>query len=176
MRIISGKHKARRIEIPRNVTARPTTDFAKESLFNLLNNQIDLEDIDVLDLFAGVGSISLEFISRGARSVIAVDVAHRQTSFIKRNAQNLQADNLSVVKGDAIHYIQATKIKFDLVYADPPYDFEQLAKIPDLVFANDLLKEEGLFVLEHSKTHSFEEHERFVSHRKYGNVHFSFFQ
>ncbi|HHT23273.1 MAG TPA: 16S rRNA (guanine(966)-N(2))-methyltransferase RsmD [Bacteroidales bacterium] len=176
MRIISGKFKARRIAVPNNITARPTTDFAKEGLFNLLNNQIDFEGIDVLDLFAGTGSISLEFISRDARSVIAVEENNRHCSFIRKVCEELKINNLSLIRGDVFKFIANTKVKFDLIFADPPYDLDGMNDIPDLIFKYDLLKEDGLLVFEHSAKTNFENHPHFVSHRKYGNVNFSFFE
>ncbi|NLO70519.1 MAG: 16S rRNA (guanine(966)-N(2))-methyltransferase RsmD [Porphyromonadaceae bacterium] len=176
MRIIGGKFKARRIDVPHTITARPTTDFAKEGLFNLLNNKIDFEGISVLDLFAGTGSVGFEFISRDARSVICVEESKKHVSFIRKTCQLLKIENLMVVTGDVFRYISGTKIKFDLVFADPPYELERLEEIPDLIFKNELLKPEGLFVLEHSIKNNFEKHPRFSSHRKYGNVHFTFFE
>lgn len=176
MRIISGKFKARRIDVPHNITARPTTDFAKEGLFNLLNNQIDFEGIDVLDLFAGTGSIGFEFISREARSVICVEQSDRHAAFIRKTSQLLKIENLTLIRGDVFKFVSSTKIKFDLVFADPPYDLERLEEMPDLIFKYELLKPEGLFVLEHSVKNNFENHPRFSFHRHYGNVHFSFFE
>ncbi len=176
MRIIAGKFKARRIAVPTNITARPTTDFAKEGLFNLLNNQIDFEGIDVLDLFAGTGSISLEFISREVRSVTSVEQSERHCSFIRKVCKDLKIDNLSVIKGDVFKFIQTTKVRFDVIFVDPPYDMDGFAEIPNLIFKHELLKEDGLFVLEHSAKISFENHPNFISHRKYGNVNFSFFE
>ncbi|NLI72567.1 MAG: 16S rRNA (guanine(966)-N(2))-methyltransferase RsmD [Bacteroidales bacterium] len=176
MRIISGKFKARRIEVPHNITARPTTDFAKEGLFNLLNNHIDFEGIDVLDLFAGTGNIGLEFVSRGARSVICVELSGKHVAFIRKICKLLNVDNLTPIKGDVFKFISSTKIKFDLIFADPPYDLERLKEIPAFVFNNELLKSDGLLVLEHSEKNNFETHSHFSFHRKYGNVHFSFFR
>ncbi len=176
MRIISGMFKARRIPVPANITARPTTDFAKEGLFNLLNNQIDFEGIDVLDLFSGTGSISLEFVSRGALSVIAVEQSERHCSFIRKVCRDLKVDNLTVIRGDVFKFLSTTKVKFDVIFLDPPYDFEEIEKIPDLIFKNELLKEEGLLVVEHSAKIKFENNPNFTFHRKYGNVNFSFFE
>ncbi|MFV0390757.1 MAG: 16S rRNA (guanine(966)-N(2))-methyltransferase RsmD [Paludibacteraceae bacterium] len=176
MRIISGKYKARRIDVPHNITARPTTDFAKEGLFNVLNNQIDFEGIDVLDLFAGTGSIGFEFISRGARSVMSVDQNERHASFIRKTSRLLHVDNLTLIKGDAFRFIESSKVKFDLIFADPPYELERLHEIPDLIFIHELLKPEGLFILEHSAKNNFENHSHFTAHRNYGNVNFSFFE
>ena len=150
MRIISGQWKGRRLNPPKNITARPTTDFAKESLFNLLQNRIQIEGSNVLDLFAGTGSISLECASRGK--------------------------NLTVVRGDVFKFVPSCRTKFDLIFADPPYQLDKLPTLPDLIFSHEMLAEGGWFVLEHSANNSFQEHPHFVEERKYGNVHFSFFQ
>lgn len=195
MRIISGTYKGRRISPPKNISARPTTDFAKESLFNLLNNRMDFEGIDMLDLFAGTGSIGLEFISRGARDVIAVEMAHTQQNFIIQTCKLLKIKNLNLIRGDVFKFINSCKMQFDFIYADPPYDLPQLSKIPDLIFKdntstnmtdsvdansnhdhNTLLKPDGIFVLEHSKNNDFSTHPHYVETRKYGNVHFTFFE
>lgn len=195
MRIISGTYKGRRIAPPKNISARPTTDFAKESLFNLLNNRMDFEGIDMLDLFAGTGSIGLEFISRGARDVIAVEMAHTQQNFIIQTCKLLKIKNLNLIRGDVFKFINSCKMQFDFIYADPPYDLPQLSKIPDLIFKdnpstnmtdsvdansnhdhNTLLKPDGIFVLEHSKNNDFSTHPHYVETRKYGNVHFTFFE
>ena len=176
MRIISGQFKGRRLQVPTNITARPTTDFAKEGLFNLLNNRIDFEDIDMLDLFAGTGSIGIEFISREAKSVISVEQNERHSAFIRKVCSELKITNLSLIKTDVFKFIDTCHSQFDMIFADPPYELEQLARIPDLIFTKNLLKEEGLFVLEHSSKNNFEQHPHFVDHRNYGNVNFSFFQ
>ncbi len=176
MRIIGGAFKGRRIQEPGNITARPTTDFAKEGLFNLLNNRIDFEGLDVLDLFAGTGNIGFEFVSRGARTVFAVEQSNRHIAFMRKVSEILKLENHAPVRGEAFRYIKSCKIKFDLIFADPPYELAELEQIPDLIFKHDLLKEEGLLILEHSAKQNFENHPRFDAHRKYGNVHFSFFE
>lgn len=176
MRIISGKYKSRRIEVPHNLTARPTTDFAKEGLFNLLNNRIAFEGIEVLDLFAGTGSIGLEFISRDAMSVVSVEQNKVQCDFILKTCMTLKIDNLKLVRTDVLKYIASTSNKFDMIFADPPYQLTNLAEIPDLIFQHNLLKTDGLFVLEHSSKNNFETHPHFTFHRNYGNVNFSFFE
>lgn len=176
MRIIGGKYKAKRISVPHNITARPTTDFAKEGLFNLLNNRIDFEDIDVLDLFAGTGSIGFEFISRGARSVVSVEQSDRHCVFIHKVCNDLKIDNLMLIKGDVFRYIASARVKFDVIFADPPYELTKINEIPDLIFKQELLKPDGLFVLEHSAKSNFEKHPNFSSHRHYGNVNYSFFE
>lgn len=173
MRIISGTYRGRRLVPPKNITARPTTDFAKEALFNLLNNQIDFEDAEMLDLFAGTGGIGLEFISRGAREVTSVEMAHTQQNFIIQTCKQLGVTNLSLIRGDVFKFIRACKVQYDFIYADPPYALTNLAELPDLVLP--LLKENGLFVLEHGKDHDFSTHPRYQQTRVYGSVHFSFF-
>ena len=175
MRIISGKYKGRRFNPPKNITARPTTDFAKESLFNLLNNRISFEEIDVLDLFAGTGSISLECISRGAKEVIAVEKAMTQQNFIISTKRELGINNLMLIRGDVFKYLGACRLQFDFIYADPPSDLDLLPNLPDLVFGKELLKEDGIFVLEHSAKQDFSAHPHFLEHRNYGSVNFSFF-
>ena len=176
MRIISGTFRGRRLAPPKNITARPTTDFAKESLFNLLTNRMDFEGVDMLDLFAGTGGIGIEFISRGAREVTAVEMAHTQQNFIISCCKQLGIKNLHVIRGDVFKFVKTCHIQYDFIYADPPYDLELLPTVPDLVFEQRLLKEGGWMVLEHSKAHNFEGHAHFVEERSYGNVHFSFFQ
>lgn len=176
MRIISGTYGGRRLSPPKNITARPTTDFAKESLFNLLNNRIDFEDIDMLDLFAGTGGIGLEFVSRGAKEVTAVEMAHVQQNFIISTCKQLGIRNLSVIRGDVFKFINTCHIQYDFIYADPPYALDRLPEIPDLVFGHELLKEDGWMVLEHSKDNDFSSHPHFVEKRTYGSVNFSFFK
>ena len=173
MRIISGKFRGRRLAPPKNITARPTTDFAKESLFNLLNNRLDFEDCEMLDLFAGTGGIGLEFISRGAKEVTAVEMAHTQQNFIISVCKQLGINNLSVVRGDVFKYLNSNQVLFDFIYADPPYALERLAELPDLILPH--LKNDGWFVLEHGQDHSFIQHPRFYESREYGSVHFTFF-
>ena len=174
MRIISGTYRGRRLTPPKNITARPTTDFAKESLFNLLNNRMDFEGTDMLDLFAGTGGIGLEFVSRGAREVTAVEAAHTQQNFIIQTCKQLGISNLHVVRGDVFKFLNSNRAKYDFIYADPPYMLESIPELPDLIMPH--LKEDGWFVLEHGKTNSFENHPCFVEMRTYGSVHFSFFQ
>lgn len=176
MRIISGKFKGKRINPPQNITARPTTDFAKESLFNLLNNRIDLEDTDVLDLFSGTGSISFECISRGAREVIAIEMAQRQAEFIRNTATQLHITNFRLLRTDVFRFLDSCKIQFDFIFADPPYGLPTLPKLPQIIFERNLLREDGIFVLEHPKKYDFSEHPHFCDHRNYGSVNFTFFK
>jgi len=176
MRIISGIYGGRRLSPPKNITARPTTDFAKESLFNLLNNRLDFEGIDMLDLFAGTGGIGIECVSRGARSVTAVEIAHVQQNWIISCCRQLGIRNLSVIRGDVFKFLNACHTKYDLIFADPPYALEQLPTLPDVVLERDILKENGWLVIEHGKDTDFTSHPRHIETRTYGSVHFSFFQ
>lgn len=175
MRIISGNLKGRRIIPPLSMKARPTTDFAKEGLFNILENRVVIEGANILDLFSGTGSISLEFVSREAASVTAVDISPLQASFIKSCAKRLGISNLTVLQADALKYINACHRSFDIIFADPPYDLPAIPNIPDAVMSGPLLEKDGLFILEHGKTNDFSAHPLLVDSRKYGNVHFSFF-
>ena len=175
MRIISGKYGGRRLSPPKNITARPTTDFAKESLFNLLNNRMDFEGIDVLDLFAGTGGIGIECVSRGAREVTAVEIAHVQQNWIIACCRQLGIRNLSVIRGDVFKFLNACRTKYDLIFADPPYALEQLPTLPDTILNQNILKENGWLVIEHGKDTDFTSHPRHFETRTYGSVHFSFF-
>lgn len=176
MRIISGIYGGRRLSPPKNITARPTTDFAKESLFNLLNNRMDFEDINMLDLFAGTGGIGIECVSRGAREVTAVELAHVQQNWIIQCCRQLGIHNLTVIRGDVFKFIHACRVQYDLIFADPPYALEQLPTLPDELFKQEILKADGWLVIEHGKDVDFTSHPRHVETRQYGSVHFSFFQ
>lgn len=176
MRIITGIYKGRRFDIPHTFKARPTTDFAKENIFNVLNSYIDFEGATALDLFAGTGSISLELLSRGCQQVVSIEKDRDHHAFIRQCVQKLGADNSVVIRGDVFRYIKSCSQQFDFIFADPPYQLTELAQIPDLIFEKDLLKEEGIFVLEHGAQNDFSNHPHFVEHRKYGSVNFSIFQ
>lgn len=176
MRIISGKYKSRRIQVPANLKARPTTDFARESLFNVLNNRLDWEETTVLDLFSGTGSVALEFVSRGCPFVVTVEMNQNHYNFICKAQETLGAKELFPVKAEVFKYLRSLNQKFDLIFADPPYDLLSINTIPDLIFKRELLKPEGIFILEHSKKQNFSAHPHFVNERNYGNVHFSFFE
>ena len=173
MRIISGTYGGRRLSPPKNITARPTTDFAKESLFNLLNNRMDFEG---LDLFAGTGGIGIECVSRGAREVTAVEIAHVQQNWIISCCKQLGIRNLSVIRGDVFKFLSICRTKYDFIFADPPYALEQLPTLPDVILGQDILKDDGWLVIEHGKDTNFTTHLRHVETRTYGSVHFSFFQ
>ena len=149
--------------------------MAKEGLFNILNNYVDYEDCDVMDLFAGTGSITFEFVSRGAKSVASVDINGPCTDFIKQSATRLNVQNLHVVRADVFDLLKRAYKKFDIIFADPPYAHEGLAQLPDMVFEKDLLNDDGILILEHPREHSFEDHPHFWQHRNYGKVNFTLF-
>ncbi len=175
MRIISGKYRGRRLQPPVNLPVRPTTDFAKEGLFNVLNNTLDYESLRVLDLFTGTGSIAFEFLSRGVMEVTAVDSNSRGIDFIKKTAMEFGAENIKPVRSNAFVFLKHMVSEYDLVFADPPYDLEGVEAIPDLVFGSGLLVAGGMLILEHSAAYKFEKHPCFDQHRQYGSVNFSFF-
>ncbi len=176
MRIVSGTHKGRKIHPPRNLPVRPTTDLAKESLFNILNNNFYFEDIKVLDLFAGTGNMSFEFASRGVPAIISVDINFSCVKFINETANSIDLKAIRAIKANAFRYIDKTSEKFDIINADPPYNMENIDQIPDLIFERQILNPEGWMILEHDQHHSFHEHQHFYQLRKYGKVHFSIFR
>jgi 16S rRNA (guanine966-N2)-methyltransferase len=176
LRIISGKYKGRRITPPGNFKARPTTDYARESLFDILNNRVDFESLTVLDLFSGTGSISYEFASRGAVLVHAIEMNYRYFAFIRKMVDELKFENIKPVHIDVKAYLKTCKYKYDIIFADPPYDIVWLNDLPDLVLETGLLDKDGFFILEHPKNISFKSHRMFFEHRNYGGVNFSFFR
>jgi len=176
MRIVSGTYRGRKFQLPTNLKARPTTDFAKENLFNILANRMDFEDLNVLDLFSGTGSISFEFLSRGAKAVTCVEQYAPHVKFIKEVAEKLKVENFTVITGDVYRFIENSKDKFDLIFADAPYSDERLSSIPERIIASSLLTENGLLIVEHSKTTNFGSHPWYKETRAYGSVNFSFFQ
>ena len=177
MRVISGIYKSRRFDVPRNFKARPTTDFAKENLFNVLSNQIDFESgITALDLFAGTGSISIELVSRGCDQVVSVEKDRDHYNFICKIMKEVKTEKCVPIRADVFKFIQNGRGVYDFIFADPPYELKGIETIPDLIFNNHLLKEDGLFILEHGKQNSFDMHPRFVEKRVYGSVNFSFFR
>lgn len=177
MRVITGKYKGRHFDIPRTFKARPTTDFAKENLFNVLNSYIDWDAEPVaLDLFAGTGSITLELLSRGCSRVISIEKDPLHFKFIKSFIDKLQDLNAIPIKGDVFKYLSQCRERFDFIFADPPYVLTEISELPDMILERDLLREDGLLVVEHGKDHDFSQHPRFVEHRQYGSVNFSFFQ
>jgi 16S rRNA (guanine966-N2)-methyltransferase len=175
LRIIGGKYKGRRIDPPGNFKARPTTDFAREGLFNILNNRVDFETISVLDLFSGTGSISYEFASRGAVAVHLVEKDPKHISGIRRILKDMDLKNVKAIHIDVKAYLKACTVKYDIVFADPPYDLAWLKELPDLITQAGIIKDDGFLVLEHPKGLSFTGHKLFFEHRNYGGVNFSFF-
>ena len=157
-------------------TARPTTDTAKESLFNILVNTYDLEEVDVLDLFAGTGSISYEFASRGSRFIEAVELNYKHATFIHKTKQELKLDQLRLVRTNVFHYLKTCTRKFDIIFADPPYDLAEIETLPEIILSRELLKDDGVFILEHPKSINFSSNECLADHRSYGSVNFSFFK
>ena len=176
MRVISGIYKRRRFDVPRTFKARPTTDFAKENLFNVLNNYIDFEEgITALDLFAGTGSISIELVSRGCDHVISIEKDPAHHSFICKIMKEVQTDKCLPIRGDVFKFIKNGREQFDFIFADPPYALPELPTLPKLILERGLLKPNGIFVFEHGKNNSFEDVPGFIEHRAYGSVNFSIF-
>ncbi len=175
MRIINGTHRGKIIKVPKGLPVRPTTDFAKEALFNILANKVDFESTSLLDLFSGTGHISLEFASRGSKQITAVDKNFQCVGFLKTISKELNFD-ITTIKSDVFDFLKNTRQKVDLIFADPPYDLENIEKINEIVFANDLLNDDGILVIEHGPKTNLENLTGFTQHRKYGNVNFSFFE
>ncbi|MBI3133356.1 MAG: RsmD family RNA methyltransferase [Bacteroidetes bacterium] len=175
MRVISGKYKGKRFDPPRNFPSRPTTDFAKEALFNILENRYDFDGLQILDLFAGTGSISLEFISRDAGQVTSVDNHAVSCKFLQSMKTSVNAANWQIIKQDAMRFLEETQATFDLIFADPPFAMPGQAEIPRLVFERGLLNSNGLLIVEHGRENNFEKIPRFTEIRNYGGVCFSFF-
>lgn len=176
MRIIGGKYRGRRIEPPAGLRARPTTDFAREALFNILENRVDFENADILDLFSGTGSISYEFASRGARSIHLVEKDQKHITGINRIIRELGFTNIRPVHIDVKSYLRTCRQKYDVVFADPPYDLPWLSDLPDLVTGSGVINKDGFFILEHPRDMKFSDHPLFFEHRYYGSVNFSFFK
>ena len=176
MRIITGIYKGRHFDIPRSFKARPTTDFAKENIFNVLNGYIDFEDAVALDLFAGTGSISYELLSRGCASVVSVELDRDHARFISDCLKKLGTDKDILIRGDVFRFLKSCHQQFDFIFADPPYSLPELPKIPSLIFEYGLLKEDGILVFEHGKQNYFSNDPHFLEHRRYGSVNFSIFR
>ena len=175
MRVITGKYKGRRFDIPRTFKARPTTDFAKENLFNVLTGCVDFDGAMALDLFSGTGSITLELLSRGCRQVVSVEADRDHHAFIKQCLARLGDNNCVAIRGDVFRFVRSCRQQFDFVFADPPYALEELPTLPSLIVPA-LLNPGGLFVLEHGDQYDFSGHPHFLDLRTYGSVHFSFFE
>jgi 16S rRNA (guanine(966)-N(2))-methyltransferase RsmD len=176
LRIISGTHKGRKIQAPRNLPVRPTTDQAREGLFNILYHQWDFKGLEVLDLFAGTGSVSYEFASRGAASITSVDINHSCVKFINETITRLDLPQIKPIRDDAFHFISRTKYSYDIIFADPPYNLKGIEALPEMVLKKEILRDEGNFILEHPSDFNFSSHPGFTKLRKYSRVHFSFFR
>jgi len=180
MRVVAGKYKGRHFEVPRSFKARPTTDFAKENLFNVLRSYVDFEEEtpQALDLFAGTGSITLELLSRGCAHVTAVELDPQHISFIRQFLRQLKAEeDVTLLRADVLRFLKKAPGSYDFIFADPPYALPQLEQLPDLIFnGSSILNPDGLFVLEHGKAQDFSRHPHFIGHRAYGSVNFSFFR
>ena len=175
MRIITGIYKGRHLDIPRTFKARPTTDFAKENIFNVLMQYVDFDGATALDLFSGTGSISLELVSRGCQQVVSVELDRDHHRFIQQCLQKLNSKVCIPIRGDVFRFLKSCHQQFDFIFADPPYALQELPQIPELVFEKQLLKPEGIFVFEHGKDYDFSLHPHFLEHRSYGSVNFSLF-
>lgn len=176
MRIIRGKYGRRRFDVPTNITARPTTDFARENIFNVIENIVDIEGIRALDLFAGTGAITFELLSRGAASVTAVEKASTQYNFIQKVASQLGEKNLRLIRGDVLRFIPAATSSYGFIFADPPYDHPRFAEIPEMILNSRLVAPGTTFIIEHGKNNDFSTLPHFVQHRAYGSVNFSIFR
>nr|WP_314749744.1 16S rRNA (guanine(966)-N(2))-methyltransferase RsmD [uncultured Porphyromonas sp.] len=178
MRIIGGKYKRRRFDVPKSFNARPTTDFAKENLFNVLQHYIDLEGTTALDLFSGTGSIAVELLSRGVSRVVALEQRREHASFIRLVARELgEETHLQVLQADVFRFLRGGKTQpiYDFIFADPPYKLSEIAQLPELIFGANLLREGGLLVVEHPQQYDFSSHPHFTERRVYGSVNFSLF-
>jgi 16S rRNA (guanine(966)-N(2))-methyltransferase RsmD len=176
MRIISGQYRGRLLPaIPKGFKARPTTDFAKENLFNILENSFDISTVKVLDLFAGTGGISYEFASRGSKHIDAVEIEFLHFSYIKKTSEILNFNQIHVIRNDSFRFLKFCRESYDIIFADPPYSNDKIALIPKLVFENQLLNEGGYLIVEHSNSNNFSNTTGFTQQRQYGSVNFSFF-
>lgn len=175
MRIISGDLKGKQFFPPAGYKARPTTDFAKEGLFNILSNQYEFSEISLLDLFSGTGSISFEFASRGCKDITAVDMNIQHAAFIKNTAAKLGLSCMQVLRNNVFDFLTICKREYDIIFADPPYDIAGLDGIPDKILTYPVLKHGGVLIFEHPAAFNFKSNPRFIKEKKYGNVHFSFF-
>jgi 16S rRNA (guanine(966)-N(2))-methyltransferase RsmD len=176
MRIITGQYKGRRFDVPRTFKARPTTDFAKENIFNVLTALVDFDGATALDLFSGTGSISLELVSRGCTQVVSVELDRDHHRFICDCMKKLGTQACIPLRGDVFRFLKSCRQQFDFIFADPPYALQELTTIPDIVFAQNLLKDGAPMVLEHGSDHDFSAHPHFFDHRQYGSVNFSIFR
>lgn len=176
MRIIGGTLKGLRLNPPKNLPVRPTTDLAKEALFNILQNQIEFDNIKVLDLFCGTGNITYEFASRGAQQVIGVDRSIHCLNYIKDTSRQHNLNQIKTFKSDVFKYLAIETDQYDLIFADPPYDLSQIPEIPKIIFEKNLLAPDGLLIVEHQSMQNLTNHPAFTEQRKYGHSSFSFFK
>jgi len=176
MRIVSGTHRSRQFHIPNNLGIRPTTDFAKEALFNILQHRIDFTGMKVLDLFGGSGSMSYEFASRGCSEIITVEKNSKCCEFIKKNVSDFKFTTIKVIKADVFGILRQCVTPFDIIFADPPFALENIERIPSLVFENKLLNETGLLILEHPTSVNFTGWKHLLETREYGTVNFTIFE
>ncbi len=176
MRIIGGTYKGRVLQVPVKLPVRPTTDFAREALFNILQNQFYFPEVSLLDLFSGTGAISLEMASRGCTDIISVDKHSGCVQFIQKTVDTWKLKGFKAIKDDVFRFIDHCRSSFDIVFADPPYALPNLAELPDIILTKKLVHNGGWLILEHGPNHSFEQHPFFIQHRRYGNVNFSIFQ
>lgn len=176
MRIVGGKYKGRIFKPGKKFKARPTTDVAKEGLFNILHNRYEFSNKTVLDLFAGTGSMGYEFISRGCQHATLVENNFSHFRFINEVVKSLEIENIKIFKADVFKFVKKTGNTFNIIFADPPFDLPDFDKVPDAIMAANLLKEEGVFILEHPKEYDFSTHPNFKEIRNYGKVNFSFFE
>ena len=176
MRIISGKYRSRIIYPPKGIKARPTTDKAKESLFNILANRFDFPTVGVLDLFAGTGSISYEFASRGCPSIHLVEINSRYMVFIEKTIKELQFSQIKPYRTNVLTFLKTCSYKYDIIFADPPFNLKWIDSIPELVFNSGILKKGGMIILEHPRNKNYSHNKGFKEERKYGGVHFSIFE
>ena len=175
MRVIGGSLRGRRFNPPQNIPTRPTTDIAKEGLFNFIGNYFNFDNIKVLDLFAGTGSISYEFSSRGCEDITSVEIFPKCARFIKETSAKFEIEGLKLVQGDVFDYIKNSSTQFDVIFAGPPYPLKTLDTLPDLIFDHDLVEGAGWFILEHNPNHDFTDHPMFQEARNYGSTIFSIF-
>jgi 16S rRNA (guanine966-N2)-methyltransferase len=176
MRIVGGLYKGRIFSPGKSFKARPTTDFAKENLFNILENRINWEETSALDLFSGTGSISYELISRGCKQVTSVEINIQHYKFISEVKSILKISNLQIIRDDSFHFIRKAKQQFDLIFADPPFDMKNVAEVPEKIFTANILHSDGILIVEHNKYQRFDHLPQFFELRKYGSVNFSFFR
>lgn len=176
MRITGGSLKGRRPAIVKGFAGRPTTEFGRESLFNLLRTRVDIDGLDVLDLFAGTGMVSMEFASRGAASVLSIDGDARAMRHLKQTFDVLGLENCQAVRADVGAYLTRVPQAFDLVFADPPYDWPDLLKLPQMIVDASMLQPGDWFIVEHGERTDLSMNPGFQESRKYGQVHFSLFR